>query len=245
MKSTVRLAELNIGITSLHDEVHRLCADYIIKDAAEDITVCTTQEDIDLEREKSAAEKAREGLPDPQYSDAYLETLAVYRKIAEKLPEHDAFLFHGSAVAVDGQAYLFAAPSGTGKSTHARLWRELLGERAVMINDDKPIIRVREKTAFVFGTPWDGSHHLSSNISVPLRAVCLLERGAENSISEITKAEAYPLLLQQTYRPADPAALEKTLSLLERLHVRYYCLQCNMEPGAAALAYNAMKGKER
>lgn len=245
MKSTVRIGELNIGVTSLHEEVHRLCADYLIEAAIADFTVCTAQADIDLERQKSAAEKAREGFPEPQYSDAYLETLAVYRKIAEKLPEHDAFLFHGSAVAVDGQAYLFAAPSGTGKSTHARLWREQLGDRAAMINDDKPIIRVMEETAFVFGTPWDGKHHLSSNISVPLRAVCLLERGAENSICEITKTEAYPLLLRQTYRPEDPSALVKTLQLLDRLQVRRWRLKCNMDPGAAALAYNAMKGEEK
>ncbi len=60
-----------------------------------------------------------------------------YRKLAESLLEYGVLLFHGSSVAVDGFGYIFAAQSGTGKSTHARLWRELLGERAVMVNDDK------------------------------------------------------------------------------------------------------------
>jgi serine kinase of HPr protein (carbohydrate metabolism regulator) len=60
------------------------------------------------------------------------------------MPYYDTFLFHGSAIAVDGVGYLFTAKSGTGKSTHARLWRELLGARAVMVNDDKPLLRVTE-----------------------------------------------------------------------------------------------------
>lgn len=52
-----------------------------------------------------------------------------YRKIAEKLVQYDVMLFHGSAVAVDGIGYLFTAKSGTGKSTHTRLWREYFGDR--------------------------------------------------------------------------------------------------------------------
>ena len=61
-----------------------------------------------------------------------METLAVYRKMAD----YDTVLLHGSAIAVDDEGYFFTAKSGTGKSTHARLWREMLGDRAVMINDD-------------------------------------------------------------------------------------------------------------
>jgi hypothetical protein len=205
--------------------------DYRCGDPA-DILAAVTQADIDHERSRSSISGC---------SDAYLETLAVYRKIAEKMPAFDVFLFHASAVAVDGAAYLFAAPSGTGKSTHVRLWRELLGSRAVMVNDDKPLIRVQsDGTAIVYGTPWNGKHRLSSNISVPLRALCLLERAAENSIREITRAEALPMLVQQTYRPADPAALAKTLTLITRLNVKFYRLCCNMEPQAAELSYRAM-----
>ena len=63
-----------------------------------------------------------------KYSDIYLETMAVYRKIEDKLLDYDTILFHGSAVAVDGVGYLFTAKSGTGKSTHTRLWREMLSE---------------------------------------------------------------------------------------------------------------------
>ena len=241
MIGVYQIGEKRIMISSLHEDVHRLCADYRA-DGQPDFTVQVTQANIDFEREKSAREDELEGIPVRPFSDAYLEKLAVYRKIAERMPDYDTFLFHGSAVSVDGAGYLFTAKSGTGKSTHARLWRELLGERAVMVNDDKPLIRVTEKGAIVYGTPWDGKHRLSSNIAVPLKAICILERAEENHIAPITKSEALPMLIQQAYRPADPAAMEKTLELIVRLDVRFFRLSCNMEFSAAELSYHTMKG---
>ena len=236
MTGIYRLADLNIEITSVFPRVHDLCRYYRLDGAdncCPDISVCTGTADIEFEREKSGA----------NYSDRYLEQLAVYRKIAEKLPEYDTFLFHGSAVSVDGEGYVFTAVSGTGKSTHVRLWRELLEDRAVMVNDDKPLIRVTETGTFVCGSPWDGKHRLSSNIEVPVRAICILERAEENRISEITQAEALPMLLQQAYRPFDPAALALTMNLVDRMRVKYYRLGCNMELDAAELSYRTMSGK--
>ena len=244
MTNIYRLAERNIAVTSLYEEVHRLCAAYRVSDAAPDFAVRIAQADIDLERERSAREDAAEGRSVRQFPDSYLETLAVYRQIAERMTEYDTLLLHGSCVAVDGMGYLFTAKSGTGKSTHTRLWRELLGERAVMINDDKPLIRAgADGTAMVYGTPWDGKHRLSTNTAVPLRAVCILERAAENTIRPIPAEEAYPMLLQQAYRPRDAAALAKTLTLLDRLAgcVRFWRLCCNMDPEAARAAYEAMR----
>ena len=150
---------------------------------------------------------------------------------------------HASAIAVDGEAFLFTAPSGTGKSTHVRLWRELLGERAVMINDDKPLLRVADGKATVFGSPWNGKHRLGANTSAPVRAICFLERSTENRIREVPPAEIYPGLLAQTYRPENAEALLRTLKLLKRLQqcVRFYRLGCNMNPDAAVLSYQRMK----
>ena len=235
MKKTYCFAELIICVSSKGGKVYQMCKPYVTEGMPH-FSISVAQQDIDYER--SRADR-------PGYSDAYLETLAVYRKIAEKMPEYDTFLFHGSAIAVGGKAYIFTAKSGTGKSTHARLWREMLGDRAVMVNDDKPLVRVHpDGAATVYGTPWDGKHHLSANIAVPVRAICILERAKENSIREITKAEALPMLLQQTYRPADPAALKKTLTLIDRLNVKLFRLGCNMERNAAETSYNAMKEEE-
>ena len=243
MTHTYRFAERTIEIRATHPDIYALCADYR-RDGAADFAVSTTQSDIDFEREKSAWEDVLEGISPRQFSDAYLETLAVYRKIAERLPGYDTFLFHGSCVAVDGAGYLFTAKSGTGKSTHTRLWRELLGNKAVMVNDDKPLIRITDEEAIVYGTPWDGKHHLSNNIAVPLKAVCILERSAENHIREITPSEALPMLLQQVYRPMNAAAMVRTLNLIDCLagRVKLYRLGCNMNIEAAKVAYETMRG---
>ena len=252
MTGLYRLAELNIEVTSLYEAVHRLCEGYRLKGGAAGLCVKTAPEDIDFERQRSEQEDRLSGGPIRAFSDGYLETLAVYRKIAERLPERGRLLFHGSCVAVDGQGYLFTAASGTGKSTHARLWRELLGERAVMVNDDKPIIRIggeasesaAEETVTIYGTPWDGKHRLSSNISVPLKAICILERGTKNLIRPVKGSDAWPMLLQQSYRPLDGEAMQKTLGLLDRLEssVSLWSLACNMDISAAKTSFEAMSG---
>lgn len=243
MTRTYRIAEKCVEVHSIHDEVHRLCNDYSYH-GSPDFSVNMTQDDIDYEREKSALEDIHENHPVREFPDSYLETLAVYRKIAEQMPEYDTLLFHGSVVAVDGEGYLFTAKSGTGKSTHTALWRKLFGERAVMVNDDKPLLKVSAHGVTAFGTPWDGKHHLSSNIAVPLKAICILERAAENRIQGISMAEAYPMLLQQCYRSQNPFKLAKTLKLLDTLAIRtgLYRLGCNRDVEAAQVAYNAMKG---
>lgn len=220
-----------VEVNSLHEAVHRYCAVYRT-DAPADFSVTITQENIEYER-------AREETPG--HADAYLEELAVYRKVSEKMPYYDTILFHGSVIAVDGVAYVFTAKSGTGKSTHTALWRRLFGDRAVMVNDDKPLLHIGDVVT-AYGTPYDGKHKLSNKIAVPLKAVCILERAEENSIVKITRSEAYPMLVQQAYRPADVVAMQKTLSLIDKMAdtVGLFRLGCNMDPDAARVAYEGM-----
>ena len=246
MTGLYRIADKNIQIDSVHEDVHAHCKDYRAEGEA-DFEVRTTADDIAFERQLADRRAQAEGRPASAFSDGYLEKLAVYRKIAEKMPEYDTFLFHGSCVAVDGEGYIFAAMSGTGKSTHARLWRELLGGRAVMVNDDKPLIRVSQDRAFVYGTPWNGKHRLGGNLCVPLKAVCELERAEENRIASVPGRDMYPMMLRQTYRPRNAEAMMKTMQLVDRLirSVRFYRLGCNMDISAAELSYTTMKeGKE-
>ena len=242
MKQLYRFADRIIEINSMHPMIHEQCREYRAA-GVPDFRIEITPSDIVFEREKSAQADKAEERAIQFYSDGYLETLAAYRKIAERMPEYDTVLFHGSCVAVDGAGYLFTAKSGTGKSTHTRLWRELLGDRAIMINDDKPLIRISDSGAIIYGTPWDGKHHLSNNIAVSLKAICILERAKENAILPVTREEALPMLIQQTYRPADPLTLAETLTLIDRLgmEVKLYRLRCNMDIGAAKLSYDAMK----
>lgn len=231
-----------VEICSIYDEVHEYCSDYLTDDQA-DYTVTTTQADIDFEREKSAREDEIEGIPTRHFSDSYLEELAVYRKIAEKMISYDTILFHGSVVAVDGVGYLFTAKSGTGKSTHTRLWREYFGDKAVMVNDDKPLLHIVDSGVIAYGTPYNGKHRLGTNTSVPLKAICILTRAEENHIETISFEQAYKMLLQQVYRPADRILMMKTLTLIDRLAnaVNLYRLGCNMDISAAKVAYEGMR----
>ena len=240
---TYKLADRVIEVHSLYERVHRLCRGYET-DGSADFTVTVTPADIEFENARELQCAEREGRPSLNPPDDYFEELAVYRKIAEKMPDYDTILFHGSAIAVDGQCYLFTAKSGTGKSTHTRLWRQLLGARAVMVNDDKPLLRVSETGVTVYGTPYNGKHRLGENIAVPLKAVCILERAAENRIERISREDAFSMLIQQTFRPRDPVQTAKTIALTDRLSqlAALYRLGCNMELSAAETAYNAMKG---
>ena len=236
-----KIADKVVEVNSIYDEVHEYCSDYQTDEPA-DYSVTTTQADIDFERQKSAREDEIEGIPVRHFSDSYLEELAVYRKIAEKMIDFDTVLFHGSVVAVDDVGYLFTAKSGTGKSTHTRLWREYFGDRAVMVNDDKPLLHIAD-TVTAYGTPYNGKHRLGTNISVPLKAICILTRSADNHIEPITREQAYTMLLQQVYRPADMLKMAKTLELVDRLadSVKLYQLGCNMDISAAKIAYEGMQ----
>ena len=242
---TVKLADTPVRIQALDPRMRSFLQGYLCGEEPA-FTLRTEQEDIEKERLLGEEDRQREELPPVHWSDAYLETLAIYRKLAEKLPERDVVLFHGSVIAVDGEAYLFTAKSGTGKSTHTRLWRERFGKRAVMINDDKPLLHIGEAGVTAYGTPWNGKHHLGGNLSAPLKALCILQRDTANHIEPVSPEEAFPMLLQQCYRPETGEGMVKTLELLDRLsrQVKLYRLGCNMEPEAAEISYQGMQEEQ-
>lgn len=106
------------------------------------------------------------------------------------------------------------------------------------------MLRVTESEVIVYGTPYNGKHHLGENIAVSLKAICVITRAEENHIERMTKAQVYPMLLQQVYRPQDPVQMAKTLKLMDKTaeKVELYKLGCNMDIVAAEVACNAMKG---
>lgn len=231
-------------VVSVHTDsgnLMRYCTGYLCE-GTPDISVTVTPEDIAFERIKAVREDEIEGLPVRQLSDEQLEITALQRKLTEALFDHDTLLFHGSVVAVDGQAYLFTAKSGTGKSTHTRLWREVFGSRAIMVNDDKPFLRVTPDGVVACGSPWMGKHGLGQNISLPLKAICILQRGQENRITPITAQQALPMLFQQSQRPARSENMPKYMDLIDQLAARVdlYKMACNMDSEAARVAFRTM-----
>lgn len=240
-KNCYIIASKKISITTRYNYFHKASLNHLCVDSADDIalSICSTAEDVQNEQNLSKTKNF-----DSVYasSPAYLESLAIQRKLSEALIDYDTILFHSSALAVDGQGYLFAALSGTGKSTHSRLWREMYGDRVTMINDDKPFIHVGEDEVRVYGSPWNGKHHLGTNTSVPVKAICILTRDTTNHIERIKADEAFAILYQQTYRSKDPAKLAHTIDLITRMadKVSLYRLGCNMDPDAARVSYEGM-----
>ena len=145
-----------------------------------------------------------------------------------------------SVVAVDNEAYMFTALSGTGKSTHTNLWLKNI-PGSFIVNGDKPLLQISDRT-YICGTPWAGKDRLQTNTTVPLKAIVLLERGEKNEITEISFQEAMPILLTQTHRSTDREHMFKSIALLQKMAqtVRFYRLKCNMEEEAALVSYQYM-----
>ena len=238
---TVKIADRTIAVNVTYPKARKHCAEYVCEETPE-FCVSITQEDIAAECRLYREERILEGLPVGNIGNAQLEITALQRKLAEVLFERNVLVFHGSVVAVDGQAYLFTAKSGTGKSTHTRFWRETFGDRAVMVNDDKPFLRITEDGVLAYGSPWNGKHKLGNNICVPLKAICILERGEENQIQAISGQEASMMLFQQSNRPMDPRKMPIYMDLIDQLSKKteFYRMQCNLDPNAAQVAFDAM-----
>ena len=234
VKNTYKFADTVVRVSYETDFITRQCKDYLSSEEPE-IEISITEDDIKYEKERADSDS---------YSYGYLESLAFYRQFCSYIVNKNILLFHSSAIAVDGRAYLFAAPSGTGKSTHTRLWRETFGDRAVTVNDDKPLVKVENGTAIVFGTPWDGKHRLSNNISMPVAGICFLTRGEKNSIRRMQPMEALPEFLSQTFRPLSEAGVAKMLelSLKATSSIPMYKLACNISDEAVVVAYEGMSG---
>lgn len=168
-----------------------------------------------------------------------------HRKIAEWLPLHNAFVLHSACFDVDGVGVAFAAHSGTGKTTHMRLWQKLLGDKMVIVNGDKPIVRFFDddpETPYAYGTPWNGKEHLGCNMRTPLKHICFIERSETNFVVPVKKEDVINLIFNQVYMPKDPVAVMNTMQLIDRLLscCSLWKIHCNMEIEAAEIAYETI-----
>lgn len=228
----IRISDLTVRLTGLHQHTLDFCRDYLVESEDFDLWVTATEED-------TLAEFARHAEVD---SPEYYEKICLYRQIAERLPELDRFVFHGAAVEVQGKAYIFTAPPGTGKSTHVALLKKYFGDAVTIINGDKPILRVGESETEVCPCPWAGKERWQTKRSAPLGGIVLLTRSETNSIRRIAPSEYLEQLILQAFVPEAPDGFLKTLELMDRVsaQVPFYLLECNMSREAAEASYNMM-----
>ena len=235
----IKIAGFSAAVTSLFASTRDYCGRYLTEEAPQ-CRITVTREDLAFEQESLRQEALEEGIKIRVFTDPFLERTAIQRKLADFLFEQDVLMTHGSTVAVDGKAYLFTAKCGTGKSTHTRLWRQVFGSRAAMVNDDKPFLKITEESILACGSPWSGKHGLDTNITVPLQGICILERGKENRIARITAEEALPMLLHQSHCPEGQGARFRELVQILADRAALWRMECNMDPQAAEVSYKAM-----
>ena len=229
----IKIADFVISIENKYEYIQSMCRDYITDEEAE-FSVSATDEEIMRESENGQE----------QFPAYYLETLAIYRKIAEKLADYDTFLIHGVLMSCENTGVLLCAESGTGKSTHAALWLRLLGGRCEIINGDKPLVRIIDGEAYAYGTPWCGKEGINKNARVPLKNICFIERAKENSAIPVEKSEILKNLIPSIHMPSG-AGVINVLDAIDKTArgAKFYRILCNMDISAAETAYNAiMKG---
>lgn len=153
---------------------------------------------------------------------------------------------HTSVIVADGGAVMFLGESGTGKSTHTRLWRENI-EGATLLNDDSPFLRIIDGKAVVYGSPWSGKTPCYKQESYPLRAIVRLSQAPHNAIRKLRGVQAIGALLP-SLPPAfafDEVLKERMLDILSATiaSTPLYHLECLPNAEAAHLSYNTIFGK--
>ena len=241
----IQVAGHTAAVRSLFESTRDYCREYLTEKDAQ-FTIVIQPEDLLHEQQLLREEALEEGFRIRHFPDPFLERASIQRKFADFVLSHGTILFHGSAISANGEGYIFAAKSGTGKSTHARLWQQLLVSKAIMINDDKPFLTVTGEQIIVCGSPWSGKHGLDANISVPLKGICFLQRGTETRIRRLSSRDALPLLQSNGCPPLDTHRQSDYQSFLEMVAAgtALWQMECTKDLDAAKIAYAAMSGKK-
>lgn len=228
------IANLRIAIRNQYPFTTKFCEKYLSADQ-------TTPADFEVEvSEEALAEerKVSEG-----FSDGYIENICLYRAICLQLPVLSRMLLHCSVLSYDGNGYAFLGRSGTGKSTHTKLWLRTLSNTKV-VNGDKPILEYKDGEFIAYGTPWMGKEQWGENSSVVLKGLCFLEQAKENSIERLSTAKAANLLFTQMLIPEEEENAVATLELADKLvtTVPSYLLKCDISEKAVKTSFEMMTG---
>ena len=225
------------GLTVEYD-----CIYNTLKQRSEKYLCNETKADIKLRLDDNYFKLKRQTFPD--MSDELLEYMGIGTAFYKELLNFGGMMLHASAVAFDDEAYLFAAPSGTGKSTHTQKWTEVF-DGAEIINDDKPAVRKIDGRYFAFGTPFSGKHDISVNSGFLVKAICFLDRG-ENKIESVTPEAALNPLFNLTIRPADESKMDSLCKIVDDMleSIPFYAMHCDISEAAVKMAYNKMYTKE-
>ena len=208
----IRMANECFQVYPVTKTLKEFCSDYLDEGNEHCREIELTEADIEYEMKAS---KRIHGWAAGGRQSA--ERTALCRKATNLLSQNQVILLHASAVTVSGRAYLFTAPSGTGKSTYAQMWCEHFGQEAQIINDDKPFIRREQQEFIVYGSPFSGRRNRNSNIAVPLQGIACLCRGDHTYDKPMDEDEKWEFLMSQVHRSQEPGELVRTMETLKLL----------------------------
>lgn len=236
----IKLVDNVFKIKCIHRDTYNLCRDYFT-DEHENVLIEINNNDIEYERISADSDAISEGRKPINFSDGILETTAVYRKIADWFSYHNATVFHGALISLNNEGYLFTADSGTGKTTHINNWLKHYPD-CFVINGDKPVLKINDNNIVGYGTPWAGKENSHKNFSVPIKAIVLLNRGKENSISKVDFTTFFSTIISQSYIPKDNSGILRVLNNAKQMEgkVKFYNLYCNMDEKSAEVAFNGI-----
>ena len=156
---------------------------------------------------------------------------------------YDTLLIHASVIRHSDAGYVFLGRSGTGKSTHSRLWLENI-EGAELLNDDNPVIRLSDGQVNVYGSPWSGKTHCYKNEVVPLKGIVRLSQAPHNVIKRLAPLNSYaslsPACSCMRWDRSATEALHKTVESVI-MNVKCWHLECLPDADAAHVCHNAVK----
>lgn len=146
---------------------------------------------------------------------------------------YDAFVIHGVLMEYDGKGIIISAPSGTGKTTHVRMWRDM--HRALIINGDRSLCKKKNDIWTGFGMPWCGTSGEYINREIPINAIVVLQRGEENQIKELTKIHAFQHMFENIVVPQwDSKLMNNAIDMFEDMikEIPVFLLTCRPDEEA-------------
>lgn len=148
--------------------------------------------------------------------------------------QHGMIALHSSSIVYNGRAYLFSAPSGTGKTTHTNLWEEYCDVKP--LNGDVAMLSVQDGVVYVHGIPWCGTSEKYSNVTVPLGNIIFLKRAGSNEISPMSSFEAVLNICSRSFSPNWNKSLgERTLNVAKEIVEKRPCLLLKCLPEKSAM----------